>query len=40
MGGTINKYVCKVLVGNYNVRKKTGKPRCIWEDNIKMGLQN
>jgi hypothetical protein len=31
--------VCKVLVGKPERKRPLGRPRCRWEDNIKMDLQ-
>jgi len=31
--------VCRVLVGKPEGKSALGRPRCGWEDNIKMGLQ-
>jgi hypothetical protein len=31
--------VYKVLVGKAEVKRPFGRPRCRWEDNIKMDLQ-
>jgi len=31
--------VFRVLVGKPEEKKQLGKPKCRWEDNIKMGLQ-
>jgi hypothetical protein len=31
--------VCRVLVGNREGKRRLGRPRCRWEDNIKMDLQ-
>jgi hypothetical protein len=31
--------VCRVLVGKPEGKIRLGKPRCRWEDNIKMDLQ-
>ena len=43
MGGACNTYagrsVHKVLVGKPEGKRQLGRPRCRWEDNIKMGIQ-
>ena len=44
MGGTCSAYgnrrgVYRVLVGKNEGKRPLGRPRCIWEDNIKMELQ-
>jgi hypothetical protein len=39
MGGMRKTYVYTILVGNSEVKKQTGGPRCTWEDNIKVGLK-
>ena len=43
MGGTCGKYggrdVYKVLVGKPEGKRPLGRPRCRWEDNIKMDLE-
>jgi hypothetical protein len=44
MGGACSKYgekrgAYRILVGRPEVRRPLGRPRCRWEDNIKMGLQ-
>jgi hypothetical protein len=31
--------VCRVLVGKPEGKRPLGRPRCRWEDNIKMDLQ-
>ena len=31
--------VYRVLVGKHGVKRSLGRPRCRWEDNIKMDLQ-
>jgi hypothetical protein len=31
--------VCRVLVGKPEVKRPIGRPRCRWEGNIKMDLQ-
>jgi hypothetical protein len=31
--------VCTVLVGRPEGKRELGKPRCKWEDNIKMDLE-
>ena len=31
--------IYSVLVGKPDVKRRLGKPRCRWEDNIKMSLQ-
>jgi hypothetical protein len=31
--------VCRVLVGNPEGKRPLGRPRCRWEDNIKVNLQ-
>jgi hypothetical protein len=31
--------VCRVLVGKPEAKRQLGRPRCRWEYNIKMGLQ-
>jgi hypothetical protein len=33
------KSACRILVGKPEGNIPLGRPRCIWEDNIKMGLQ-
>jgi hypothetical protein len=30
---------CKILVGKPEGKRPLGRPRCRWEDNIKMGLR-
>jgi hypothetical protein len=44
MDGTCNKYgersgVYRVVVGKPEGKRPLGRPRCRWEDNIKMDLQ-
>ena len=44
MGGACSTYgekrgVYRVLMGRPEGKRLFGRPRCIWEDNIKMGLQ-
>ena len=42
MGGacsTFGEAVYRVLVGKSEGKRPLGRPRCRWEDNIKMGLQ-
>jgi hypothetical protein len=44
MGGACSTYgerrgVYRVLVGKYERKRPLGRPRCRWEDNIKMDLQ-
>jgi hypothetical protein len=44
MGGTCSTYgegrgVYRVLVGKPEEKRPLGRPRCRWEDNIKMDLQ-
>jgi hypothetical protein len=44
MGGTCSTYggeeMCiEVLVGKPDKNRRLGKPRCRWEDNIEMDLQ-
>jgi len=44
MGGRIGAYggrrgAYRVLVGRREGRRPLGRPRCRWEDNIKMDLQ-
>jgi len=44
MGGECNTYgekrgVYRVLVGKPEGKRPLGRPRCRWEDNIKMDLQ-
>ena len=44
LGGTCSAYgewrcVCRVLVGKPEGKRPMGRPRCTWEDNIKMDLQ-
>jgi hypothetical protein len=43
MDGACSKYerrgVYRVLVGKYEGKRSLGRPRCRWEDNIKMDLQ-
>jgi len=34
-----NRGVYRVLVGKHEGKSPLGKPRCRWEDNIKMDLQ-
>jgi hypothetical protein len=34
-----NRVVYKVLVGKRKAKRPLGRPRCRWEDNIKMDLQ-
>jgi hypothetical protein len=36
-GDMINAY--KILFGNLEEKRKLGRPRCRWEDNIKMDLK-
>jgi hypothetical protein len=31
--------VCRVLVGKPEGKRPLGRPKCLWEDNIKMDLQ-
>jgi len=43
MGGACGTYgemrgVCRVLVGKGEGKSPPGRPRCRWEDNIKMDL--
>ena len=35
----VTRDVCRVLVGKPEGKRLLGRPRCIWEDNIKMDLQ-
>jgi hypothetical protein len=35
----VSSGVCRVLVGKPEGRRSLGKPRCRWEDNVKMDLQ-
>jgi len=44
MGGACGTYgfrrsVCRVLVGRFEGKRLLGRPRCRWEDNIKIDLQ-
>ena len=45
MGGACSTYgerrgVCKVVVGKPEGKRPLGRPRCRWEDNIKMDIQD
>jgi hypothetical protein len=33
------KGACRILVGKPEGKRLLGRPRCKWEDNIKIGLQ-
>jgi hypothetical protein len=35
----LGRGVCRVLVGKPEGKRPVGRPRCRWEDNIKMDLQ-
>jgi hypothetical protein len=32
-------YICKILVGKPEEKRPHKRPRCIWEDNIRMDLR-
>ena len=34
------KIVCGVLVGKTEVKRKLGRPRCRWENNTKINLED
>jgi len=34
-----DRYAYRVLVERYEEKRPVGRPRCRWEDNIKVGLQ-
>jgi hypothetical protein len=37
--GREKRNVCRILVGKREGKRPLGKPRCSWEDNMKMDLR-